>query len=84
LDKNFESKSIKEKIKHVFNNNSELNFQNQLPNKISYQTAPISSNPYITQKLNNMDEAKVLKEERRDWTRIYHKMLKGIEVMIDI
>ena len=31
-----------------------------------------------------MDEAKTLKEERKDWTRMYHKMLKGIEVMIDV
>jgi len=31
-----------------------------------------------------MDKAKVLKEERRDWTRTYHKMLKEIETMIDI
>ena len=31
-----------------------------------------------------MDEAKVLKEERKDWTRMYHKMLKGIEAMIDM
>ena len=47
-------------------------------------TAPTSPNPYVTQKLNNMDEAKVLKEERKDWTRMYHKMLKGIETMIDM
>ena len=25
-----------------------------------------------------------MKREREDWTRLYHKMLKGIEVMIDI
>jgi len=31
-----------------------------------------------------MDEAKVLKEERKDWTRIYHKTLKEIEAMIDV
>jgi len=31
-----------------------------------------------------MDEAKALKEERKDWTRIYHKTLKGIEAMIDV
>jgi len=31
-----------------------------------------------------MDEAKVLKEERRDWTKTYHKTLKGIEMMINI
>jgi len=31
-----------------------------------------------------MNEAKTLKEERKDWTRIYHKILKGIETMIDM
>jgi len=31
-----------------------------------------------------MDKAKALKEERKDWTRIYYKILKGIEVMIDM
>ena len=25
-----------------------------------------------------------MKREREDWTRLYHKTLKGIEVMIDI
>jgi len=31
-----------------------------------------------------MNEAKTLKEERKDWTRIYHKMLKRIETIIDV
>ena len=31
-----------------------------------------------------MDKAKMMKEERNDWTKIYHKMLKGLEVMIDM
>ena len=31
-----------------------------------------------------MDQAQVMKREREDWSRIYHKTLKGIEVMIDI
>ena len=26
----------------------------------------------------------MMKREREDWTRLYHKMLKGIEVMIDV
>ena len=25
-----------------------------------------------------------MKREREDWTRLYHKMLKGIEAMIDV
>jgi len=25
-----------------------------------------------------------MKKEREDWTRLYHKMLKGLEMMIDI
>ena len=31
-----------------------------------------------------MDQAQVMKREREDWTRLYHKMLKGIEAMIDV
>ena len=31
-----------------------------------------------------MDEARMMKDERNDWTRIYHKILKGLESMIDI
>ena len=50
----------------------------------NYMIAPTSPNPYITRKLNNMDEAKAFKEEQDDWTRLYHKMLKGLEMMIDV
>ena len=50
----------------------------------NYLTAPTSPNLYITRKLNNMNKAKMMKEERNDWTKIYHKMLKGLEVMIDM
>ena len=31
-----------------------------------------------------MDEARMMKDERNDWTRIYYKILKGLESMIDI
>ena len=31
-----------------------------------------------------MDQALVMKREREDWTRLYHKTLKGLEMMIDI
>ena len=31
-----------------------------------------------------MDQAQVMKREREDWERLYHKMLKGIEAMIDV
>jgi len=50
----------------------------------NYMTAPTSSNPYITRKLNNMDKAKIFKEEHEDWSKLYHKMLKGPEAMIDV
>ena len=53
-------------------------------NNNNYTTAPASSNPYISRKLNNMDQAQVMKREREDWTRLYHKTLKGIEAMIDM
>ena len=31
-----------------------------------------------------MDQAQVMKKEREDWTRLYHKILKGLEMMIDV
>ena len=31
-----------------------------------------------------MDQAQVMKREQEDWTRLYHKTLKGIEAMIDV
>ena len=42
------------------------------------------TNPYIFRKLNNMDQAQVIKKEREDWTRLYHKTLKRLETMIDV
>jgi len=53
-------------------------------NNNNYAMAPASPNPYISRKLNNMDQAQVMKKEREDWIRLYHKTLKGIEVMIDV
>ena len=53
-------------------------------NNINYTTAPIFPNSYISRKLNNMDQAQVMKREREDWLRLYHKMLKRLETMIDI
>ena len=53
-------------------------------NNNNYATAPTSPNPYVSRKINNMDQALVMKREREDWTRLYHKTLKGLETMIDI
>ena len=53
-------------------------------NNNTFATAPTSPNPYISRKLNNIDQAQVMKREREDWERLYHKTLKGIETMIDI
>ena len=53
-------------------------------NNNTFATAPTSSNPYISRRLNNMDQAQVMKREREDWERLYHKTLKGIEAMIDV
>jgi len=50
----------------------------------NYATALTSPNPYISRKINNMDQALVMKREREDWMRLYHKMLKGLETMIDV
>jgi len=45
---------------------------------------PIFPNPYVSRKLNNMDQAQVMKREREDWKRMYHKTLKGLEAMINV
>jgi len=46
--------------------------------------ATTSSNPYISRKLNNIDQAQVMKREREGWSRLYHKTLKGLETIIDV
>ena len=46
--------------------------------------APTSPNPYISRKLNNMDQAQVMKMEREDWMRLYYKTLQGLEMIIDV
>ena len=53
-------------------------------NNNNYTIASAFSNLYISRKLNNMDQAQVMKKEREDWMRLYHKTLKGIEAMIDV
>ena len=50
----------------------------------NFTMAPTFPNPYISRKLNNIDQAQVMKREREDWMRLYHKTLKGIETMIDV
>jgi len=94
LDKVFESKPIKRGV-----NSSSINPRNYSTSKSTHnfyemasQTiatnnftmAPTSPNPYISRKLNNMGQAQVMKREREDWMRLYHKTLKGVETMIDM
>jgi len=50
----------------------------------NYTTAPTSPNLYITRRLNNIDKAQVLKKEWDNWTKLYYKTMKGLEVMIDV
>jgi len=56
----------------------------QISNNNNYAMAPTSPNLYISRKLNNMDQVQVMKREREDWLKLYHKTLKGIETMIDV
>ena len=50
----------------------------------TFVTVPTSPNPYISRRLNNMDQVQVMKKEWEDWERLYHKTLKEIEAMIDV
>jgi len=61
-----------------------MSFPTNNINNTIFVTAPTSPNPYISRKLNNMDQAQVMKKEKEDWSRLYHKTLKGIEAMIDV
>jgi len=88
LVKDFESKSIKRGGKipvqqfTITITQSSKQISYQITN--NYATTPTSPNPYITRKLNNMDEAKLLKEEHNDRSKLYYKMLKGLEAMINV
>ena len=42
----------------------------QITNNNTYTTAPASPNPYISRKLNNMDQVQVMKREREDWSSV--------------
>ena len=94
LDEVFESKPIKRGVKSQFNQpKKSLNFKSihksykmtsQIAVNNNYTTAPTSSNPYISRKLNNMNQAQIMKRKREDWLRLYHKTLKGLETMIDV
>jgi len=61
-----------------------MSFPTNNINNNTFVTAPTSPNPYVSRKLNNMDQAQVMKREQEDWSRLYHKTLKGIEAMIDV
>ena len=50
----------------------------------NYMTTSTSPNPYIIRKLNNMDKARLLKKKHDDWSQLYHKTLKELEVIINI
>jgi len=50
----------------------------------NYATTLTSPNPYISRKLNNMEEVQEMKKKQNDWTKLYHKILRGIEMMIDV
>ena len=89
----FELKPIKREGKIPFQQQSShsnyyskptMNMSSQLSNNNNYTMAPASPNPYISRKLNNMDQAQVMKKEREEWSRLYHKMLKGIEAIINV
>ena len=56
----------------------------QISNNNNNATALTFPNPFISRKLNNMNQAQIMKKEREDWIRLYHKTLKGIETMINV
>ena len=49
-----------------------------------FTTAPNSPNPYVTYTLNNMNLVKTMNQERKDWTKKYHKIIWEIRRMVYI
>ena len=94
LGKVFELKPIKRGgVKSHFNSSkkslkllkhSYKQMSSKISNNNNYIMASTFLNPYISRKLNNMDQAQVMKREREDWIRLYHKTLKRLETMIDV
>ena len=56
----------------------------QITNNNTYTMVHASLNLYIPRKLNNIDQAQIMKRKREDWLRLYHKTLKRLETMIDV
>ena len=79
-------KSIKRGVKLYLLNKPKtiLKLKISSQNNNNYATVPTSPNPYISRKLNNMKEARLLKKERNDWMKLYYKILQGLEAIIDI
>ena len=93
MDEIFKSKPIKKGGKILFRQTKKsLEFlkQHTTPtmsfptNNNTFVNVPTSPNPYISRRLNNMDQAHIMKREREDWTRLYHKTLKRIKAIIDV
>ena len=93
MDEIFKSKPIKKGGKILFQQTKKsLEFlkQHTTPtmsfptNNNTFVNVPTSPNPYISRRLNNMDQAHIMKREREDWTRLYHKTLKRIKAIIDV
>jgi len=48
-----------------------------------FETTPTSPNPYVAYTVNNINLIVILNKEKKDWTRKYHKIIQGLETMVD-
>jgi len=80
LNKSFELKPIKEGGKTISKHyNFEIFQMTQ-----QFITAPTSPNLYVTHTLNNMNLVKTINDKKKDWTKKYHKIIWGIEKMVNV
>ena len=47
-------------------------------------TTPTSPNLYVICTLNNMNLVKTINNEKKNWTKKYHKIIQGIERMVNV
>ena len=83
LVEDFKLKPIKEGGK-ILNQQVPTHLTNEIYMAQQFTTAPNLPNPYSTHMLNNMNLVKTMTNEWKDWTKKYHKIIQGIEWMVDI
>jgi len=86
LGEDFELKPIKEGDKNPSQHLEFINIKTstQMAQKFIILPTSPNPNPYVFCTVNNMNLIVILNNERKDWTKINLKIIRGLEIMADI